>query len=86
MCDLDVSSDSSMLSFATSDVETDPELIAAEATLEEEQSHIRHSQGCKVIKESIQKSFEQFDKTGIPPAMIDNSIHVLSVKVIKVLF
>jgi hypothetical protein len=76
----EVSSDSSMLSFVSSDIETDPELIAARTTLNEEKSLVRHLQGCKLIKENIQKIFEQHHKRGIPPLLCDNTIPVLSLK------
>uniref|UniRef100_A0A914Y271 RING-type E3 ubiquitin transferase n=1 Tax=Panagrolaimus superbus TaxID=310955 RepID=A0A914Y271_9BILA len=76
----DVSSDSSMLSFMSSDVETDPELISARTMLEEEKSLVRHLQGCKIIKENMQKMFEQYYKKGFPPMICDTTMPILSLK------
>jgi len=67
----DVSSDSSMLSFASSDVDTDGDCEKAELAVEEAKMMIRQPPGCKAIKENIQKLFDRCQHTGIPSAMLD---------------
>lgn len=67
----DVSSDSSMLSFVSSDVDTDGECDKAQNAVDDAKMVIRQPPGCKAIKENIQKMFDRHQYTGIPASILD---------------